>query len=218
MVSHDEKDFVIHGDDETTEDSLVDQEDAYRKTDSAFQKNSMLPYALGGAGVIVAVIAIILALSGGEKTAGMEQLQALETRVLRLEEKLAGLESLEKQLALVETQQSELAKLAKRYDRFEATVNTQIDQIIKELGNLYQKTSARGKAAPRVSKAPEPISPTARFHRVKSGETLYRISRKYGLTVKQLQSYNQLAPGAAIYPGQKLRLTPPESLQKKSTP
>jgi uncharacterized protein (TIGR00159 family) len=48
---------------------------------------------------------------------------------------------------------------------------------------------------------------TVPFHIVQDGESLYSISRLYGLTVKQLQKLNKLFSGAIIYPGQKLRLT-----------
>ncbi len=52
----------------------------------------------------------------------------------------------------------------------------------------------------------------AKYYRVSSGDTLYQISRRfgplYGLTVEELRKLNKLAPGAAIYPGQKLLLSP----------
>jgi LysM repeat protein len=39
---------------------------------------------------------------------------------------------------------------------------------------------------------------------VRSGETLWGISRRYGLTVEELRNLNNLSPGVAIYPDQKL--------------
>jgi uncharacterized protein (TIGR00159 family) len=43
-----------------------------------------------------------------------------------------------------------------------------------------------------------------RYHTVRSGETLWGISRRYGLTVEELRNLNNLSPGVAIYPDQKL--------------
>lgn len=47
-------------------------------------------------------------------------------------------------------------------------------------------------------------------YQVKSGDTLYSISRRfmpiYGLSVNELRALNKLAPGMAIYPGQKIYL------------
>jgi LysM repeat protein len=38
---------------------------------------------------------------------------------------------------------------------------------------------------------------------------MYSISRRYGLTVEQLRTYNNIGKNAAIRPGQKLKLSPP---------
>jgi len=46
-----------------------------------------------------------------------------------------------------------------------------------------------------------------RYHEVSKGETLYRISRKYGLSVDELQHLNNLENNQ-IYPKQKLLVTP----------
>ena len=43
-----------------------------------------------------------------------------------------------------------------------------------------------------------------RYHTVRSGETLWGISRRYGLTVEELRSLNNFSPGEAIYPDQRL--------------
>ena len=52
--------------------------------------------------------------------------------------------------------------------------------------------------------APPPQSATRQFHTVKSGENLYRIGLRYGLTVEVLRRMNQMDEGDPIYPGQKL--------------
>ena len=43
-----------------------------------------------------------------------------------------------------------------------------------------------------------------RYHDVRAGETLWGISRRYGLTVDELCRLNGLTPKEVIYPGQKL--------------
>lgn len=42
------------------------------------------------------------------------------------------------------------------------------------------------------------------YHTVRSGETLWGISRRYGLTVEELRTLNKLSPGVTIYPDQRL--------------
>ncbi|MBW2657786.1 MAG: LysM peptidoglycan-binding domain-containing protein [Deltaproteobacteria bacterium] len=104
-----------------------------------------------------------------------------------------------------------LVLIMERVDRFEGTVTTQIDQIIKELGKLHQKT---GSAPAPKAKAAQPVAKSTtekkmKIHKVSAGETLYSISRRYGLTVDQLRTYNNIGKDTTIRPGQKLKLSPP---------
>ena len=45
-----------------------------------------------------------------------------------------------------------------------------------------------------------------RTHRVRRGESLWSISRRYGVSVRQLQTWNNLGRSSRIYPGQHLRI------------
>ena len=68
---------------------------------------------------------------------------------------------------------------------------------------------------PRTT-APAPGSRPA-FHTVQSGETLYSISFRYGLSVQALAAWNRLGDGTLIYVGQRLRLSPPGSSSGSSS-
>ena len=46
---------------------------------------------------------------------------------------------------------------------------------------------------------------TRKVHKVKSGETLYRIASKYGVSVEELRKLNRLGKNASIRPGQLIR-------------
>ncbi len=58
------------------------------------------------------------------------------------------------------------------------------------------------------TKATRSSSQRARFHTVRRGDSLYRIARNYGVSVKDLAAWNHLRIGQTIYPGQKLVLSP----------
>jgi len=47
------------------------------------------------------------------------------------------------------------------------------------------------------------------YHTVRSGETLFEIAWQYGKDHHDLARWNRLGDGSLIYPGQRLRLTPP---------
>lgn len=53
-----------------------------------------------------------------------------------------------------------------------------------------------------------PLSPPeAIIYIVKSGDTVYRIAKRYGTSVKNLVQFNYLAPPFSIYSGQQLVVT-----------
>jgi LysM repeat protein len=211
------EDFIIDEgyDEEKTED--MHQEEYYRSSSDVFRKKSIMPFVIGGVGLVVLAIILVMTLSKPENVVDHEQLQALETRIQQLEKRLATIGVMDQTLERLGQQEQELDLLAKKLNRFEATVTTQIDQVIKELGALHQKIAqtpvSSGTQPPKnVEKKPPAASKktvsATKFHQVQAGETLYGISHRYGLSVDQLRGYNNLAPNAAIHPGQKLKLSP----------
>jgi LysM repeat protein len=205
-------DFIINGDYAEEED--LTRERYYKRSSEVFQKKSIMPFVIGGLGLVVMVVMVILILSRPKNTVDQEYLESLEKRMQQLEKKLATIGVMDQIINRVCKQEQDMDLLDKKINRFESSVSTQIDQIIKELGALHQKTSqkaASGAPQPKTVAKKQPVAskkaqPTAQFHQVQAGETLFRISRRYDLSVEQLRTYNDLAPNAAIYPGQKLKL------------
>ena len=205
------EDFVISQDDDVEEAQDLGQEEYYENQSSMWQSKSNLTYIIGGVGLVLIVVLLIFALAGPSDNVDRKQLQALEERIQALEKRLATIGVLEQALARIDNNEKELGLIMARVDRFEGTVNTQIDQIIKELGKLYQKADAEPAANVKSAQPAAKSSPEkqVKIHEVRAGDTLYSISRRYGLTVDQLRTYNNIGQDAAIRPGQKLKLSPP---------
>ena len=205
------EDFVISEDYDTEGEEELGPEDYYGNQSGILPNKSNLLYIIGGIGLLIIVILLAIVLSRPSDVVDREQLQALEEKIQGLEKRLATIGLLDQALDRIDNNEKELNLIMERVDRFEGTVTTQIDQIIKELGTLYQK---KGLApAPKV-KSPQPDAKSTeekktKVHEVSAGETLYSISRRYGLTVDQLRAYNNIGKDAAIRPGQKLKLSPP---------
>ena len=210
------EDFIINENYAPAEEVDLSREEYYERPSAAIKKKSIAPVVIGGLGLIVLVVILVLIFSRPKNIVDQKQLQALETRMQQLEKKLATIGVMDQIIERLGKQEQELDRFEKKTDRFESTVTTQIDQIIIELGALHQKISQiRAAAAPQPKTAVKKqldssrkTKSTAKFHQVQPGETLYRISRRYGLSVVQLRSYNDLSPNTAIYPGQKLKLNP----------
>jgi len=209
-------DFIINEDFAAEEEEEeIHRQQYYRNSSEVFRKKSIIPFAIGGLVLVVVVILVVLFLARPENEVDREYLQALESRMQQLEQKQASIGVLDQALDRLGKQEQALAVLDKKLNHLESTVTTQIDQIIKELGVLHQKTAQKQASvtpAPKTADKNQPVASkkaesTVKFHQVQAGDTLYRISRRYGLTIEQLRSYNNLAPDAAIYPGQKLNLS-----------
>lgn len=74
------------------------------------------------------------------------------------------------------------------------------------VGQRIQIPAASGTrhlASTRSSAAP---AAQWRFHRVRRGETLSHIARRYGVTVRQIQAWNNMGRSSRIYAGQRIRI------------
>ena len=111
----------------------------------------------------------------------------------------------------------QVATIEKRLDRLEAEftslktyIASKLDQAIKEMERdrrpPTKEHASPVKTPPPVQDEQKNVNP--KVHKVLPGESLARISRYYGLSVKQLRDYNNLGSNSIIYPGQELKLTP----------
>ena len=196
--------FVINDkyDDEDIQE--LNREDYYDDHSGIFRNKYLNPFTIGGVGLVAIVVLLVILLSGPEDAVDSRQLQTLEVKIQQLEKRLASMGAMNQAFDRLGELEQKLSLISERYDRFNGTVTTQIDQIIKELGLLHQKKSSQA-LQPVKTDQKQTIS---KFHQVRAKETLWSISRQYGLTLDQLRSYNNIGPKATIQPGQRIKLTP----------
>ena len=192
--------FIINDKYDNEEVGELNREDYYDDHSGISLKKYLNPFTIAGVGLIIIVILIVIFLSGPNDAVDNRQLQSLDAKIQQIEKKLASFGSMDQALDRLGQLEQKLSLISERFDRLNSTVTTQIDQIIKELGALHQKSSP----------TPQPVQTETKpdFHQVRPKETLWGISRRYGLTLDQLRSYNKMGPNATLQPGQKLKLTP----------
>jgi len=184
-------------------------------------KRSLKPVLIAGGGLLVAVIVVLMFLSGSPKSAEKDQLKSIETRLKQIEEKFAKLDWIDTGMARLDRKEKDFATLAERMAQMESSMNRRIDQLGKEAVKPATKpepaTAKTESTPPRPEAAPAKSAPAtpkaekdskAKVHVVEKGETLYGISRRYGIPAEQLFKINQLSPKDPIRPGQKLILGP----------
>jgi LysM repeat protein len=195
--------FVINDKYDNEEVGELKREDYYDDHSGIFLKKYLNPFTIGGVGLLIIVILIVIFLSGPNDAVDSRQLQSLEAKIQQMEKKLTSFGSMDQALDRLGKLEQNLSLISERFDRLNSTVTTQIDQIIKELGVLHQKSSQTPQPVKTVQKETKP-----NVHQVRPKETLWGISRRYGLTLDQLRSYNNMGPNATLQPGQRLKLTP----------
>ncbi|MGE5257676.1 MAG: LysM peptidoglycan-binding domain-containing protein [Hyphomicrobiales bacterium] len=190
-----------------------EREDAfgYASADEVGSKKSMKPIVIAGAGLLVAVIAVLMIMSGSPKSGEKDQLKSIETRLKTIEEKLARLEWIDTGLARLDRKEKEIASLSERMIQIETALNKKVEQPPRDAVKPAQAPAPKVEAAtPKPAPAPAKTEKEAKpkMHVVQKGETLYGIGRKYGISTDQLLKLNNLSPKDPIKPGQHLVVAP----------
>ena len=94
-----------------------------------------------------------------------------------------------------------LSHIANRYD-------VSVAALRAANGNINPRRVRAGQTllVPGVSSSSTATASTARYHRVTRGENLSVIAKRYGVTVRQIQQWNDMS-GSRIVPGQRLRVS-----------
>ena len=164
----------------------------------------------GGAGLLVLIILILLLFLGGER-GSKEDLSFLEARLGRLEDRVKNTGIQEDRIRQIEEQQKAFKQSLLIMDRSLRSVKEDFDQLTVALQNLQQKKAAppapKAEASKAVKKEAIP-QPKPGYHVVTRGETLYRISKQYGISVDEIRRLNNMDASSVIHPGQELLVTP----------
>lgn len=162
---------------------------------------------------IVALVAALLMLifNPGSETGINPKVEALEARLLKLEEKLDNYGDIDETVKRIWEQAKSFERFEDRFDRSEASMSLRMDHLTLSLEAL-QKQLQKNPSPPAVDSAqPAPAGKPQtgkitkiKYHQVQAGDTLYSISKKFDLKVERLLKMNRMKPGSVIVPGQKL--------------
>lgn len=153
----------------------------------------------------------------------LEAVKALEARVLQLEQTIVTINE--------KLQVSSTDEIKARLDKIESSAFQRIDALEQKADHLSanissarkqvaaveskpaadkQKDSAKAKQVVKKDAQAKQANSAAKTksatHLVKSGETAYSVSKKYGMSVDELRRMNNLGASNTIVPGQKLKV------------
>jgi LysM repeat protein len=170
-------------------------------------KNQRKVFALWG-GVILLLIVLVALLFAGSDEVDTERPSPIQTRLEQVEERLRSFEGMDQRIANLEKLEQGLRASIAKADAHVQSLAEQLDKIAQEVKKLEDRpapVAAEAESPPPVQ-ATKPPESEARYHVVRSGDSLYSIGRKYGISVEELRRLNNIPAKQAIYPGQKLMI------------
>jgi LysM repeat protein len=173
---------------------------------SSFDTGSGKKLAVLGAVAVGIVILLIVLLFRGGGDDSKEMLGGINARLDKLEQRTPRLESLEKKFELFEKEGKALRESVSKTDGSIRTLRRSLDQLGLQVEGLEERLASIRQEV-QVAEKPESQRPTVnngQYHEVGRGETLYRIARRYGLSVDELCRLNKITPNYVIRPGEKL--------------
>ncbi len=156
---------------------------------------------------IVVIIAIVLLTGNGSSD---KPIAAIQVRVKALEEKVARFSVMEATVSTAQQQQKALRQSVSGLQSSVKSLEGKLDNIGREVARLNKKkgtTAGRVKGTTSIKKR-QTNSTHSRYHDVRRGESLYKIAKKYGISLQELYRLNNLTSKSVIHPGQKLMITP----------
>ena len=164
------------------------------------------PLVVGGGIGLLLLILVITFLTMGRSSREDFQYQMIEERFAGLENRFAAYEGTANRLDRIFEDLERLKGLPDRVDRIEADLLKEIEALKTELARVLKDNTKKAKTTASGGKSGTKAAKQATYHRVKKGETLYSISKRYQTSVEAIRKLNKMSPAAPIYPDQKLRV------------
>jgi len=142
--------------------------------------------------VVLAVIGGIYMMLGGGGVS-KDEVRLMQTKIGSLEQKITAMEK--QQAALQARLPAEGA---------EAALTGKIDTLAQRVEALEKKPAPVAAEKPKAAQKEKAASSGKKVHTVQKGETIYGISKKYGMKPDDLRKLNNLGAEDTVKPGQKL--------------
>lgn len=170
------------------------------------------PFVLMGIGFVLLLVIFFAFFPRGD--GAIPDNGALSDRLQKIEDKIGGMEAALQELSALQEDMEPMKKAVLRFDSMDASMSANVQRLAeeltsiqKEVAELKKSRSAEAKTSAAAPRAEKTVAASrAVYHEVAKGDTLYGISRRYGVSVDEIRKINGLSGQDAIHPGQKLKV------------
>ena len=149
---------------------------------------------------VITIVLFVLIFAGGVVYFFTRQSRqgdgALQSKIAAFEEKIT---SLEKRIVDLEGKSPAGAP--------DPSLPHRVDALSQKVEALEKRSEPAAELKTKPSPPKSQAKGEQQYHTVQKGETLYKISKKYGITVKELRKLNDLSEGQSVRTGQKLLIS-----------
>lgn len=163
---------------------------SFRRQRGSYGSSPSPKFVLLGLAAAIVVLLVILVFRG----TGKVDVAPMQNRIDQLEKKTAQIDGNAKKIDALEGQIKALQQTLSRWEGAERSLGERVDKLAKQMG--------KPQAEPAAQKAKAQAK--TRYYEVRSGDTLYSIAKKHGISMDYLRRLNKLKKDAEIKPGQKL--------------
>jgi LysM repeat protein len=196
-----------------------------------FGEKSKLPLIIILLGVVFLVVLFFIFNPRPPKT-GQPDPDVIDARLALLEKQINEIDRIKEKIEAMDFRLNTDAVSSVDIDKLTGAIQanaaavSQMDKKIGQLETELQQTAEKIKAQP-AARAPQKSPPAATpevsskkppvearsgngliYHTVQKGDTLYRLSQKYGISVAKLQELNNMGQGTELFPGKQLIVGP----------
>lgn len=191
--------------DHQEEEELTQYDNYAALEDRKAGRKTMYFIVAAGLGLVILVLAFVMLSNQAGRQEMATQLRLMEKRLDDMEFRLGNLVQSSAAGSDLSSLQKVDENLSQRFDALEKKLEGRLNQMNAALVQVQKQRAAAPPQPPKVAK-PAPATPQTRRHTVQNGETLYKISRKYGMSVDELRKLNGIGKDFKIIAGQKLKV------------
>ena len=167
-------------------------------------------FLITGSALAVVIIFFLVLILRGSKPGNNAQLEKIEKAIVKIEKKITDYDKIFASFDQIKIQITDYKAAEGRHKNISAAISIRLNLLEKEIEALNAKKINNKIFAKSDKKRKSVLQKNNRnsvkYYRVRPGDTLYSIGRKYNLTVNKLLSYNRSIVKNAIFPGQKLNV------------
>lgn len=157
-------------------------------------------------GVIVLLIVLVAVLLGGSDEVATDSESSIIARLDQIESRLQALDGINARIEKLEERERDLTQSIAKANTSSTVLAGRFDELNQEVSSLQKGSSS---VAVKTGEPPDVRTDAVsasegRYHVVRAGDSLYRIARRYGISVDDLRRLNNISPKQAIYPGEKI--------------